>query len=189
MANDSTVEQYTGLPLDEQVDAIIAAYETGDAQQMAAAAREVGDAQRFAWGMGRALKRLKARDDELKQQAKMVLHEIGEAGAKLAPQIRFLEEQLETITRERRNSGAGNFLDIPGVGRWSARKVAAGWDINDEKAVLASLEGDDRALYVEDVPKLKNAEFREHLDETGEVPPGVERRPERIGVTYKLSDS
>ena len=183
-----TTEYDTRLPLDEEIDAVIAAYEGNDTAEQAAAVLQVGDAQRFAWGMGRALKRLKDRDNELLDQAQMVLAEYGEARARLGKQAEFLEWQLETLALERRESGAGNTLDIPGVGTWSTRQVKAGWDITDSKLVMEGLGADEYSMFVESVPKLKGTEYRKYLEETGEVVEGVERRPERISVTYKLTE-
>ncbi len=183
-----TTEYDTRLPLDDEIDAIIAATEAGDPEQLAAAVLEVGDAQRFAWGMGRALKRLKTRDNELTAQSRMVVTEIQYTRNRLAIQIKFLEDQLETMVLERRESGAGNSMSIPGVGTWSTRKVKAGWDIVDPEAVMDGLGADERAQFVENTPQLKGVEYRKYLDETGEVVDGVERRPERISVSYKLTE-
>lgn len=184
-----TAEQYTGLPLDEEIDAVIAVAldPTTDGATFTRPAVASEDGARFAWGMGRALARLKARDDELVRQRQMLIREIEHPREQIASEIAFLEKQLEEMTLERRESGAGNFLDLPGVGRWKTRKVPAGWDIKDPAAVIEALNADERALYVEDMPKLKAADYRAHLDETGEVPPGVERRPERISVSYTLN--
>ena len=181
-----TTEHDTRLPLDDEIDAIIAANEADNPEQMAAAVLKVGDAQRFAWGMGRALKRAMGRYDALGEEAVKSNDEFDRARQKLKPNITFLEARLEEMALERRENDAGDFLDIPGVGRWSTRKVAAGWDINDPAAVIEALDADERAQFVENVPKLKAADYRKHLDETGEVPPGVERRPERISVTHNL---
>ena len=118
-----TTEHDTRLPLDDEIDAIIAANEADNPEQMAAAVLEVGDAQRFAWGMGRALKRAMVRYDALGEEAGKIKDEFDRARQKLKPNITFLKEQLETMVLERRKSGAGNFLDIPGVGRWSTKEV------------------------------------------------------------------
>lgn len=187
--NDSTNEQYTGLPLDEEIDTILSAViepftDTGTFTRPPTASE---DGKRLAWGMGRALARLKARDVELVKQLHMLVSENDAARLKLGPQMAFLEEQLEAMALEHRESGAGNFLDVPGVGRWSTREIAASWDIKDPKAVIEGLDADERAQFVEDVPKLKAADYRKHLDATGEVPDGVERRPKRINVSHDLA--
>ncbi len=182
-----TTEQDARLPLDEEIDAVIAAHESGDTEALAAAALEVGDAQKFAWGMGRALKRAKARYDALGEEAVKINEEFDRARQRLAPSIKFLEEQLDAMALERRKSGAGNFLDVPGVGRWSTKAVPAGWDIKDPGAVIEALDADERAQFVYDVPQLRAADYRKHLDATGEVPDGVERRPERISVSHTLA--
>ena len=183
-----TSEYDTRLPLDDEIDAIIAAEEAGDSGALASAVLEVGDAQRFAWGMGRALKRLRRKYNDLGEEAGKINAEFDHARQKLLPNITFLEDRLEEQVLERRESGAGNTLDIPGVGRWSTRKVKAGWDITDPKVVMEGLGADERAQFVENTPKLKGAEYRKYLDETGEVVDGVERRPERISVSYKLTE-
>ena len=183
-----TTEHDTRLPLDEEIDAIIAANEADDPEQLAAAVLEVGDAQRFTWGMGRALKRLRRKYDDLGEEAVKVNAEFDHARQKLLPNITFLEDRLEEQVLERRESGAGNSFDIPGVGHWSTQQVKARWEIVDPKVVMEGLGADERAQFVENTPKLKGAEYRKYLDETGEVVDGVERRPERISVTYKLSE-
>ncbi len=183
-----TTEYDTRLPLDDKIDAIVAANESGDTEALAAATLAVGDAQRFMWGMGRALQRLTAQHVELQDQLVMVGVEIREHQGRLMGRMKFFEAQLEVMMLERRKSGAGNFLDIPGVGRWSTKEVKAGWDIVDPKVVMDGLGADERAQFVENTPKLKGAEYRKYLEETGEVVDGVERRPERISVSYKLTE-
>lgn len=140
---------------------------------------------RMAFGMGRRLQAIEQQRAAIERQKRTLVGQLDAALERLNKQAHFLNDAVNGIVLARRERGDGNTLELPGVGTWASRKVAAVPRIDDEDAVLAALEGDLRAQFVTEVPKLDRRGIVAHVKETGESIDGIGVREASISVTAK----
>jgi hypothetical protein len=151
------------------------------------------------WGLGRAILRRVAARDELASERARILQQFLTVEGRLTDEIRWLELPIEAAVRARRESGAEKYLDIPGVGRWSARRTNSGWDVPSSQsdvdeiiAWFATNAADDLPTVTEERLVVRNSALREWLDglraenEAAPLPPGVHYRPEGVSISRKL---
>jgi len=182
------------LDIDDEIEA------AGDLEERFAALI-AADENRALWGLARAYQRLLRESGRLIQERDTIALEYAQRGTTLLLRTQAIGHYIEDIVRARRERGDGNAVDLPGIGRWSARKVAAGWDVagsaEAERAVVAFLRDSyeaEAAEIIEDRPHIRRDQLRAWLDSLDDetVVPVVERlgeyihrRPERVSVSFK----
>lgn len=148
-------------------------------------AQLAADRERALLMAGRALMRAVAEYEQAEAWERAVLRDVEDRKNRARARVAALDAEIKRVVREERERDPRQkALAIPGVpGRWQSTATPGRWEI-DERAVLAALSDDERVLFVEQVhsERLRGKEFREHLDATGEIPPGVERVPEGVRV-------
>jgi len=180
--------------IDDEIDAF------GDLEGRLAAIIEADEA-RAMWGLGRAYQRLMRAQAVMRREQQAIFTEYERRDDELVRRAKIIGGYIEEIVRMKRARGDGNAVDLPGIGRWSTRTVAAGWDVTNtaeaDHALVAFLRESyeaEAAAIIEDRPHIKRDMLRAWLDSLNDetVVPVIEglgqyiaRRAERISVSFK----
>ncbi len=185
------------LPVDREIEVAL------EAGASLAERIDLGDA-RARIGLGRALVRRRATLQRYVDEMAAFVNESELAQAPLVAAIGAIENAFADYVRERRAEADEPTLTVPGIGVWNSRRANARWQV-DNRLVIEALGADERVLYTETPEpekKLKRADYlADVLDplllydgEGNEIgidaeapPPGVERIPGTVNVSYDLN--
>lgn len=167
------------LPVDDAVDALMAngRYIGGDGFEEEVAQAEhdrmiqraaiADDATRF--GIARRYRAEVTRLDALMEERQAVWDQYSAAIDPIAERRDQLGDILDAMALVRREAGLGNFMDVPGIGRWSTRRSDVKWVI--APMALDVLRAQEAVEFIDPgepkppVPTVRAKEFRAHLDE------------------------
>lgn len=167
----SNTDQGLRLPgVDDAIDALlddVEGYEPDSAEHREMVQRAVAQDASMRYAIGRQYIANVAAIERLEREQKAVWERYHEAMRPHAMRANVLAEILEQMALMARESGQGNTMVIPGIGKWSTRRVNGRWDLTAD-SILAALEGDDRQQFVETVrpepyDKLDRQAFVTHL--------------------------
>lgn len=167
------------LPVDADVDRLIAGAgippdepvweeERADHDAMIQRAALADDAQRF--GIARRYRAETARLDALMEERQAVWDQYSAAIDPIAARRDDLGDILDAMALVRREAGLGNFMDVPGIGRWSTTRYGVKWQIVQPVA-LDLLREQEATEFIDPgeprppIPTVRVKEFRAHLNE------------------------
>lgn len=166
------------LPVDGDVDRLIAGagippdepvweQERADHDAMIQRAAIADDGTRF--GIARRYRAEARRMDALMEERQAVWDQYSAAIDPIAARRDQLGDILDAMALVRREAGLGNFMDVPGIGRWSTTRYGVKWALAPEALdvlrVQEAVEFIDPGEPKPPVPTVRAKEFRAHLDE------------------------
>lgn len=200
----------TELPIDREIEAQIEALDVQhlqDAEYVSAiigALHAIVDRDSFValFGMTRQMDAIGQKAEALRAERARINRQYDLELATLASRMRTLTGLCEDVVREHREAGAGNSINIPGLGTWGTRKVPKSWELNidsktAEDAVLQFVRehvgADEAVALVRRVEEIDRAALRawlDTLDDETYVPVHealgsyIAPRPERVSVSF-----
>lgn len=174
VANPSTGDVL--LPLDEHVDALLQKIDSAvdfasdDWPKQAAEFFNANDEARSRIGIARRLRSLLRDVRGVERERAMVVADYDAVIVKMRREASMLDETLKAMALQHRDAKRGNFIDIPGIGRWGTRRKPDRWALNNDE-VIAGMDGDDRAEFIDPgeprppEPKVRRDVLIERLDQ------------------------
>lgn len=158
--DEETGEITDALGRDREVEALLR--EGANAEHIAQLIEQ--DHEGYVLALGRALARRRVRMAALAAMRARMLHELDVAMDPLDAEWLVIERALSAELLRLRDVTGGEVksLLVPGVGEWKSVAVAGGFTF-EAAEVVAALAGDERAMFVRDVPTLDSTTYRKAL--------------------------